>query len=66
MAEFTVTADKFHVHVSDGRRTADYEIEVRTEEEAVAIARSMWARREEAKIEEEKVPAKKAAAKAAA
>jgi len=66
MAEFTATADKFHVHVSDGRRTADYEIEVRTEREAVAVAKSMWARREEPKLEEEKPPVKKAAAKAAA
>lgn len=60
MAEFTATADKFHVHVSDGLRSADYDMEVSTAEEAIAIAKQRWAMREDS------APiAKKAAAEAA-
>jgi hypothetical protein len=45
MAEFTATADKFHVHVTDGFRTAEYDVEAATADEAIAEAKRRWTMR---------------------
>lgn len=42
MAEFTVIADKYHVHVTDGHRTEEYDIEAMTEAEALVEAKRRW------------------------
>lgn len=52
MAEFTATAERFHVHATDGHRTAEYDIDVPTAHEAIAIAKERWAKREPAKARE--------------
>ena len=46
MAEFTVTADRWKVHVTDGHTVAEYEIEGGSADEAKAAAADMWQKHE--------------------